>query len=349
MEKVRVVHYLNQFFGQLGGEDQAGIGPQWQEGPVGAGGLIEKGSNGRFEVIRTVICGDNYAAENLESFQSEVLKTIKEAEPDCVLAGPSFFQGRHGMACAAVCLAVQKELGIPAVTAMHPLNPGVEMCRKHVYILETGKSAREMVQVLPRMLALAEKLLTGEALGLPQDEGYLPRGIRVNTRVAKRGSRRAVEMLLKKLQGHEFITELPIPVFDRVTPAPPIGDLQGALIALTTDGGVVPQGNPDKIEAHNASKWLKYPLDGVDDLQAGIYESAHGGYDPVYVNEDPDRVLPLDACRLLEAEGVFQKLYPWFFTTTGNVTAVASAARFGREMGEALLADGVQGAILTST
>mgnify|MGYP002508256639 CR=1 FL=1 len=34
---------------------------------------------------------------------------------------------------------------------------------------------------------------------------------------------------------------------------------------------------------------------------------AHGGYDPVYANEDSDRVLPVDVLREMEKEG---KLYP---------------------------------------
>ena len=36
----RVVCYLNQFFGQLGGEDKAGVGPQIMHGScgIGAGG-----------------------------------------------------------------------------------------------------------------------------------------------------------------------------------------------------------------------------------------------------------------------------------------------------------------------
>ena len=30
---IRVVHYLNQFFGGMGGEDRASIGPQVKNGP----------------------------------------------------------------------------------------------------------------------------------------------------------------------------------------------------------------------------------------------------------------------------------------------------------------------------
>ena len=156
-------------------------------------------------------------------------------------------------------------------------------------------------------------------------------------------------MLLRKLRGEPFETELPIPHFDRVAPAPPVADLANAVIALVTEGGIVPKGNPDRIEAHNASKYCKYFLGNVNDLTGEDYQTAHGGYDPVYANEDPDRVLPLDAARLLEGEGALAKLYDYYYVTVGNVTAVASAERYGHEIGELLLKEGVHGVILTST
>ncbi len=56
-------------------------------------------------------------------------------------------------------------------------------------------------------------------------------------------------------------------------------------------------------------------------------------------------MLPLDAARLLEAEGVFGKLHDYYYVTVGNVTAVASAARYGHEIGERLRKEGVQAVI----
>jgi glycine reductase len=53
--------------------------------------------------------------------------------------------------------------------------------------------------------------------------------------------------------------------------------------------------------------------------------------------------------RDLEKEGVFKKLYNKFYTTVGNGTAVASAKRFGAEIADKLVADGVTAVILTST
>lgn len=349
MKKTKVVHYLNQFFGQIGGEDKAGIPPQVKEGGIGAGQLIQEKSENQLEIVRTILCGDNYAAEHLEEVEQIVLKWVEEVKPDLFIAGPAFAAGRYGMACAAMCKGVQKNLGIPALTAMHPSNPGVDAARKEIYIIETGDSTRDMKRVATKMAGMAKKIIEKLPIGTPQEEGVLPRGVRINIRAEKRGSKRAVEMLLKKLRGESFETELPLPSFDRVPPALPIEDPAKAVIALVTEGGIVPKGNPDRIEAHNASKYCKYFIGNVSDLTGEAYQTAHGGYDPVYANEDPDRVLPLDAARLLEKEGAFARLYDYYYVTVGNVTAVASAARYGREIGELLLKEGVHGVILTST
>ena len=72
-------------------------------------------------------------------------------------------------------------------------------------------------------------------------------------------------------------------------PCPAIADLSTAVIALVTSGGIVPKGNPDRIESANASKFAKYYIGDIDDLVQGEFETIHGGYDPVYALEDPDR------------------------------------------------------------
>ena len=85
------------------------------------------------------------------------------------------------------------------------------------------------------------------------------------------------------------------------------------------------------------------------DLTEETYETAHGGYDPVYANEDADRVLPVDVLRDMEKEGVIGELHHLFYTTVGNGTAVASAKAFAAEYAKKLVADGVDAVILTST
>ena len=74
---LRVVHYINQFFGQIGGEDMAHIAPEKREGLVGPGAAIKKGFKGEAEIVGTIICGDSYFAENQEEAEQEILDMVK--------------------------------------------------------------------------------------------------------------------------------------------------------------------------------------------------------------------------------------------------------------------------------
>ncbi len=348
MSKLRVVHYLNQFFGQIGGEDKADTAPLKKDGVVGPGMALNGAFKGEAEIVGTVICGDSHFAENMDADLSQIIGFIKEYKPDLVVAGPAFNAGRYGTACGAVAEAVQAQLGIPAVTGMYVENPGTDMYKKAVYIVSTPDSAVGMRDAVPKMAALALKLAKNQSV-TPEEDHYISRGIRKNFFAEEIGARRAVDMLVAKLAGKPFTTELPMPAFDRVPPNPAIKDITKATIALVTSGGIVPKGNPDHIESSSASKYGKYSLAGVTDLTAETHATAHGGYDPVYANEDADRVLPVDVMRDLEKEGKIGKLHEFWYATVGNGTAVASAAKFGRSIAEDLKAAGVHAVIVTST
>lgn len=349
MEKIRVVHYINQFFAGIGGEEKADYKPEVREGVVGPGMALNAGFKGEAEIVATVICGDSYFNENLEEAKKEVIEMVKKYNPDLFIAGPAFNAGRYGVACGTITDAVQSELGIPVLTGMYEENPGADMFKKSVYIVSTKNSAAGMRDAVSKMVPFALKLAKNEEIGSPEEEGYMSRGIRKNFFAEKRGSERAVEMLIKKLKGEEFVTEFPMPDFDRVEPNPAVKDLSKAKIALVTSGGIVPKGNPDHIESSSASKYGKYDIEGFDNLTSETHETAHGGYDPVYANEDPDRVLPVDVLRDLEKEGKIGSLHRYFYTTVGNGTAVASAKGFAAEYAKELVADGVDAVILTST
>lgn len=349
MEKIRIVHYLNQFFAGIGGEEKADIKPEVREGAVGPGMALLAGFGGEAEIVATVICGDSYFGENTEEAKAEVLELIKQYNPDLFIAGPAFNAGRYGFACGTMTEAVQNELGVPALTGMYIENPGADMFKKSVYIISTKDSAAGMKDAVGSMVPLARKLINRDEIGSPIEERYLERGLRKNYFTDKRGSERAVDMLIKKLKGQDFVTEYPMPDFDRVDPNPAIKDLSKAKIALVTSGGIVPKGNPDRIESSSASKYGKYDIDGVMDLTLETYETAHGGFDPVYSNYDSDRVLPVDVLRDLEKEGKIGSLHRYFYSTVGNGTAVASSKKFAAEFSKELIADGVDAVILTST
>lgn len=341
-----ILYYLNQFFGQIGGEDQAHIGPQYKEGAVGPAAAFEKELGGEGRVVGTLICGDNYFNENVEAVEVEMKKLYDEIKPDLVVAGPAFNAGRYGMACAGVAKFFN-DLDVPVITGMYEENPGLDAAKGAAYTVRTSNSAADMRKTLPVMGNVAKKILAGEQ-PKPDTDGYFVQGKRLTVLVDKTGSERAIEMLMKRLKGEEFETEMPMPTFDMVEPAAPIADLSKAVIALVTSGGIVPLGNPDRIQSASAQKWGKYNVDGLANLEEGFC-TIHGGYDPVYANESPDRVVPLDALRELEKEGVVGGVYKDFYTTTGTGTAVGNSIQFGSEIGKELKEAGVDGVILTST
>jgi betaine reductase len=346
---LRIAHYLNQFFGGIGGEDKAESRPQIHEGPLGPGRAIQAALGDRGQVEVTITCGDNYFAENIEEAAGEVINLIRPYRPDLLIAGPAFSAGRYGIACGGVCEAVISKLGIPAVTGMHEENPGLDLYRHDVYIVSTQDSVKGMKEAVSRMVSLALKLAYNQKIERPSEEGYFPRGWLANEISDQTGAERVVSMLLKKLKGEPFETEVPRPVYDRVPPAPGIKDLSRARIALVTDGGLVPSGNPDKIESRTATRFGKYSFKGMDSLTPEAYEVSHVGYDPVFIREDPNRLVPVDVMRDLERERVVGALHEVFYTTTGVANIVETMSRIGKQVAAELKAEGVSGVILTST
>ena len=61
---MRIVHYLNQFFGGQGGEEAADMAPRIQDGAVGPGRLLEQVLGPNAHIVHTIIAGDNYGAEH---------------------------------------------------------------------------------------------------------------------------------------------------------------------------------------------------------------------------------------------------------------------------------------------
>ncbi|HXG51627.1 MAG TPA: glycine/betaine/sarcosine/D-proline family reductase selenoprotein B [candidate division Zixibacteria bacterium] len=346
---MRVVHYLNQFFGGAGGEERAGMGLEVREGAVGPGKLFEQAMGGEARIVRTLVCGDNYAVEEQESMLASALAAILEAGAELLVAGPCFQAGRYGIAAGAVCAAAQERFGIPVVCAMSSENPGAELYREKLYIVDSGTSAARMRDVMARMAGLARKLVAKAEIGLPAEDGYLPRGFIRDRFVEQTAGQRLVAMALAKARGKPYEPEMPPPAFTPIPKPPPVKDLSRARIMVITDGGLVPRGNPDHIESSAATRWGRYSIEGVADLRGEDYEISHGGYDPQFVRQDPDRLVPVDALRELEREGVIGKLHDEFFSTSGLANPLSNTRRIGREMAETIRLLDVDAVLLTST
>jgi betaine reductase len=346
---MRIVHYLNQFFGGIGGEDRAGTQLDCRDGAVGPGKVVEQLLGTDARIVLTLICGDNYAVEHQDEVVASALEKVAEAKADLLIAGPCFGAGRYGMAAGAICATVQSKLGIPVVAAMSEENPGADLYREALYIIDSGSNAAKMRDVLMKMANLGRKLVSQSQIGLPAEERYLPRGFLRDQLVEHTAARRLVEMLMAKVRGEPFVSEMVPSSFPPVPVPPPVKDLSHAKIVLITDGGLVPKGNPDKIENSAATRWGSYSIEGCQDLKGEDYEISHGGYDPQFVRDDPDRLVPLDAIRELEKEGVIGELHNEFLSTSGLANPLSNTRRIGREMAQKIIRLGGDAAILTST
>ena len=344
---ITVVHYLNHFYGRLGGEAAADASLTSVDGPIGPGTRLAQLLGPNATLTTTLICGDNFAAEQTNEFRDLMRDALRSRASDVVVAGPAFNAGRYGLACGAVC-EVAAELGIRAVTAMYAENPGVALYRRAHTILRTGASAVDMERALGRLASVAVRLANGERFGPPWEEDYIPHGFR---RVALRehsAADRALDLLTARLRGEAFETEIPLPEVARVDPAPPLTSIADAKIAVVTTSALVPHGNPDRLRQSYSTEWRKYSLDGLARLEPGQWESIHGGYDTSSANQNPHVVLPLDALRALEGHA-YGQLHPAYYVTAGVGTAVSAAQRMGAEIATELVAADVGGVVLTAT
>ena len=130
--------------------------------------------------------------------------------------------------------------------------------------------------------------------------------------------------------------------------APGIRDMSKATIALVTTTGIVPEGNPDHIPSSNAAIYGYYNISGADDLTENEWDTADGGYDPVYANMDADRMVPVDALRDLEKEGKIGQLYNRFWSTVGNGLTLANAKKMADEVVPKIKRDGIDCVIVTA-
>ncbi len=344
--KLRVVCYVNQFFGQIGGEDMANVGFSIAEKPIGPAVLINSLLKDKGEVVGTIICGDNYFAENVDSATKKGIELVKELKPDIFFAGPAFNAGRYGIACGNMASQVAKELNIPTVTGMYPENPAVDIFRKDTYIIKTGILSAEMRKVVPKMVDIGLRLVSNEHVGSAKEEGYVIRDEIKNEIQSKNAARRAIEMVLHKIKGEPFESEILPPVFEKSNVAPGVLDLTKAKVAIVSDGGLIPVLNPDKLKPNSCLTWGKY---NIDKLLKEDHFVIHSGYDGTWTMENPYRLIPYDALLELQKEGVIGEVDENAYITCGNCAAVSASKDMGKQIAESLKNQGVTCVILTST
>ncbi len=353
MPKARVMHFMNQFFAGMGGEEKADVPVDFREGPLGPGKRLQALLGDSAEIVVTAYCGDNYFPGHRDEAIERILQVARDKGVKILVAGPAFLAGRYGFACTEVCHSASTSSGLDCVTAMHIENAGVvgykEYKDRRVFCLPTSDAIQGMEDALSRMAQFVSKLAAASVIGPAAEEGYIPRGFRVVEVVSKSCTERAIEMLLNKLAGRPFTTEIPVASKEVINIAPPIANMKDACIALVSTSGVVPEGNPDGFKTFHNDQWRKYNIDKLDSMKDGKWDVVHGGYDNTCMKENPNYGIPLDVCRELEREKVFAMLYPYFYLTPGVVAVAADMKRIGKEIVHDLKAESVDAVLLVST
>ncbi len=78
MAKYKIVLFINQFFANVGGEDMADYKPELREGAVRPGPKLNELLGEDYEIVGTILCGDNYFGENLDEATGSVLDRVKK-------------------------------------------------------------------------------------------------------------------------------------------------------------------------------------------------------------------------------------------------------------------------------
>jgi len=353
MAQARVMHYLNQFFAGMGAEDKTNVPVGFREEALGPGKRLQSLLGDSAKIVVTTYCGDNYFAENTDKALEAILQIAKNHNVEIVVAGPAFAAGRYGFACNEVCHFLSTSAGLHCVTGMFAENPGVDGYRQYkdrrVFLLPTSDAISGMEDALSRMAQFVSKLASGSAIGLASEEGYLPRGIRLDVDVNKIGAERAINMLLDKLAGRSFDTEIPYESFEEVPIPPAIADIKKTCIALASTSGVTTAGNPYGFKMFRNTKFEKYPIGNMNSMKEASWNVLHGGYGTSFMLANPNYGVPLDASRELEREGAFKKLYPYFYGTTGVEGTITDMEAIGRSMATDMKAEGVDAVLLVST
>lgn len=347
------MHYMNQFFAGIGGEAKADAPFGFREGPIGPGKRLQALLGESAEIVVTPFCGDNYFASHQEDVLNEILQLGQRWKINLLIAGPAFAAGRYGLACFEVCRAISTSLGVNCVTGMHTENPavgGYRSCRdRRIFLLPTSDAVKGMEEALLAMARLAGKIQSNVPIGPAAAEGYLPRGLRLTETAEKPGAARALEMLLDKIAGRPFTTEIPVEIAEAIPIPPAIAELQKARLALATTSGVVPRGNPDGIKSFHNSVWRKYSIADLRTMTEGEWDIVHNGYDNTFMNQNPNYGVPLDACRELEQEKKFGRLHAQFYSTTGATALTSVMQGIGREIARDMKEEGIEGVLLVST
>lgn len=157
-----------------------------------------------------------------------------------------------------------------------------------------------------------------------------------------------IDMLLAKYNKKSYNSEVRM-VVPPVRKLPKLScALADATILLITDGGIVPEGNPDKIPSSSSNIYGIYPIEKIFSDVPSNFEIVHQGYDNSYVLQDPNRLLPVDALDVLISQHKIGNYYNEFISTSGVMTSKEQCQILGHRIAKYVSKLPIQGVLITS-
>jgi hypothetical protein len=208
----------------------------------------------------------------------------------------------------------------------------------HYNIAAPNKAAATSSPLQPLFQRGGEKY-TSKPLFMPLDHPYNGDPGFENSVTTKTVATRTADMVLAKIGKKPWTTEIDNsgvkpPV---ITPAPGIKDITKAKIAFICGGGLIRWGQmpqPFISSANRDGKFAQYDITGMNAMKPGEWEVHHGGHDPYWHTEDPERLFPLGVLRDLEKEGAYGSLHNTLYTWS----SLSSRMVGSRLVGEGILA-----------
>ena len=131
---MKAIHYINQFFAGIGGEEMADTEPIFHDNLIGCSMMLNS-MMPDIEVTNTIVCGDNYITNHTDAALKVIFEWLDKKQFDIFFAGPAFMAGRYGVGCGIICKAVSERYHVPVITSMNEENPGVEEYKKNMFAI----------------------------------------------------------------------------------------------------------------------------------------------------------------------------------------------------------------------
>ena len=328
---LRVVHYLNQFFGGIGGEEQADVGvsasarARWARAA-----LLEKalGDDARIEAT----LDRRRQLRQRARADEAVARDRRRARPPPARRGG----GRPGVRLRTLRPGVRArvqawpaERGIAAITAMHPENPGASSARREplhrpdrrVDDVHAGRARRRW----PRWRGDSGRgeIARARRGGRLHAAGRAPRprprapGLSARARhAARQAARPAVPVggAVRRARARDAGGADRRP---RRAPASPWSPPAGSCARAT----------PTSQVSANAVRYHRHTVAELESLSPKEWEAYHAGYFNHIVNSNPNYILPLSFLRDLERQGKVGRVHEHIYALPGVSTPVAVVGR----------------------